>query len=316
MTKENTKPEAEIRALIADWSRAIERRDLDGIVANYTEKTVLFDAIPPFRSVGKSAIRALWEQCLPYFPERFRSEHKDLAVEADGDVAFVHGLHRFIPEEVDHPAGMTNMRVTACYRRIDGRWTVAHEHVSVPFNPMTSKAVFEKPGSEGEEAKVSSAVERAEAMGIHRVTPHLVCAGAAKAIDFYKEAFGATEMVRMPTPDGRLMHAALSINGSSVMLVDEFPEMGGAAPTTLKGSPVTMHLTVDDADAAAERAVKAGATIVMPVADQFWGDRYGLIADPFGHLWSIATPGEAPLDPAEIAARAGNVEMNCGPGAA
>jgi uncharacterized glyoxalase superfamily protein PhnB len=122
------------------------------------------------------------------------------------------------------------------------------------------------------------------------VTPHLVCAGAAEAIDFYVKAFGATEMIRLPGPDGKLMHACVSINGSSVMLVDEFPEMGGASPKRLGGTPVTIHLIVDDVDATAERAIAAGAKVVMPVADMFWGDRYGVIEDPFGHHWSIATP--------------------------
>jgi uncharacterized glyoxalase superfamily protein PhnB len=138
--------------------------------------------------------------------------------------------------------------------------------------------------------RTNRAAERAAAHGVHAVTPHLVCAGAADAIEFYKQAFGATEMMRLPGPDGKLLHACVSINGSSVMLVDEFPEMGGTSPRTLKGTPVTIHLIVDDVDAFVERAVAASATVVMPVADQFWGDRYGLIEDPFGHRWSVATP--------------------------
>jgi uncharacterized glyoxalase superfamily protein PhnB len=141
--------------------------------------------------------------------------------------------------------------------------------------------------------KINKAVEQAAAHGVHAVTPHLVCAGAAEAIEFYKKAFGATELIRVPGSDGKLMHACVSINGSSVMLVDEYPEMGGTSPKTLKGTPVTIHLIVDDADAFVQRAVDAGATVVMPVEDQFWGDRYGLIEDPFGHRWSVATPKRA-----------------------
>jgi PhnB protein len=125
--------------------------------------------------------------------------------------------------------------------------------------------------------------------GMHPVTPHLICAGAADAIEFYKKAFGAVEEGRLPGPNGRLMHAMIRINGSAVMLVDEMPEWGALGPKSLKGSPVTIHLYVDDADAFAERAVKAGAKITMPVADQFWGDRYGKLEDPFGHHWSVAT---------------------------
>jgi uncharacterized glyoxalase superfamily protein PhnB len=125
--------------------------------------------------------------------------------------------------------------------------------------------------------------------GMHSVTPHLVCAGAAKAIEFYKQAFGAEEGARLPGPDGRLMHATVKIGDSQVMLVDEMPEWGALGPKSLKGSPVTIHLYVDDVDAVVARAVKAGAKVTMPVADQFWGDRYGKLEDPFGHHWSVAT---------------------------
>jgi uncharacterized glyoxalase superfamily protein PhnB len=125
--------------------------------------------------------------------------------------------------------------------------------------------------------------------GMHSVTPHLVCAGAANAIEFYKQAFGAEEGARLPGPDGRLMHATVKIGDSQVMLVDEMPEWGALGPKSLKGSPVTIHLYVDDVDAVVARAVQAGAKVTMPVADQFWGDRYGKLEDPFGHHWSVAT---------------------------
>ena len=125
--------------------------------------------------------------------------------------------------------------------------------------------------------------------GMHSITPHLVCAGAASAIEFYKKAFGATEQGRLPGPNGRLMHAALKIGDSTVMLVDEMPEWGALGPKSLKGSPVTIHLYVVDVDAFVARAVAAGAKITMPVDDMFWGDRYGKLEDPFGHHWSVAT---------------------------
>ncbi len=125
--------------------------------------------------------------------------------------------------------------------------------------------------------------------GMHTVTPHLTCAGASDAIEFYKKAFGAIEMARMPGPGGKLMHAMVKIGDSPVMLVDEFPEWGGTGPKTLKGTPVTIHLQVPDADAMFKSAVDAGATVKMPIADMFWGDRYGVVIDPFGHSWSIAT---------------------------
>ncbi|MDB5923131.1 MAG: glyoxalase/bleomycin resistance protein/dioxygenase [Betaproteobacteria bacterium] len=124
---------------------------------------------------------------------------------------------------------------------------------------------------------------------MHTVTPHLICAGAADAIEFYKKAFKAVEESRLPGPQGRLMHAMIRIEGSAVMLVDEMPECGALGPRSLKGSPVTIHLYVEDVDAFVRRAVDAGAKITMPVADMFWGDRYGKLEDPFGHHWSVAT---------------------------
>jgi uncharacterized glyoxalase superfamily protein PhnB len=125
--------------------------------------------------------------------------------------------------------------------------------------------------------------------GMHTVTPHLVCAGAADAIAFYQKAFNAVEVMRMPGPGGKLIHASVRIGDSAVMLVDEMPEHGALGPKALKGSPVTIHLFVEDVDAFVARAVAAGAKVTMPVADMFWGDRYGRIEDPFGHHWSIAT---------------------------
>ncbi|RYD25081.1 MAG: VOC family protein [Verrucomicrobiaceae bacterium] len=125
--------------------------------------------------------------------------------------------------------------------------------------------------------------------GMRTVTPHLVCAGAADAIEFYKKAFGATENMRLAAPDGKLMHGCVSIGDSMVMLVDEMPDCGCMGPKSIGGSPVTIHLQVEDADALHDRAVKAGATATMPMADMFWGDRYGIVTDPFGHNWSIAT---------------------------
>lgn len=124
---------------------------------------------------------------------------------------------------------------------------------------------------------------------MHTITPHIVCAGASEAIAFYIKAFGATEMARMPTPEGKLMHAMIKIGDSNIMLVDEMPEWKALGPKSLKGTPVTLHMYVADADAAFKRAIDAGATSIMPVEETFWGDRYGVLQDPFGHQWSIAT---------------------------
>jgi PhnB protein len=124
---------------------------------------------------------------------------------------------------------------------------------------------------------------------MHTVTPHLICDGAADAIEFYKKAFNAVEMMRLPGPQGKLIHASIRIGDSVVMLADEFPEWGSFGPNSLKGSPVTIHLQVEDVDALFEQAVSAGAEVKMPVQDMFWGDRYGYLEDPFGHHWAIAT---------------------------
>jgi PhnB protein len=126
---------------------------------------------------------------------------------------------------------------------------------------------------------------------ISPLSPHLFVSNAAAAIDFYKQAFGAEELARHAAPDGkRLMHAALLVNGTTLMLCDDFPEYRGgkgSTPEAIGGSPVILHLQVKDADAAFNQAVAAGAKVAMPIADQFWGDRYGQITDPFGHTWSI-----------------------------
>ncbi len=131
---------------------------------------------------------------------------------------------------------------------------------------------------------------RAIPEGFHRVTPHLVVRGAARAIEFYKKAFGAEELNRSPGPGGLLMHAAIKIGDSVVMLCDEFPQMQRwVAPDSLHGTTTALHLYVEDADAVFARALAAGAKASLPIMDAFWGDRYGKLTDPFGHEWSVAT---------------------------
>jgi PhnB protein len=125
--------------------------------------------------------------------------------------------------------------------------------------------------------------------GYHTITPALTIRDAAKAIEFYKAAFGATERGVMKGPDGKIMHAELKIGDSIIMMSDEFPEFGSLSPQSVGGTSVNLHIYLDGVDAAFDRAVQAGATVVMPVMDQFWGDRYGRLKDPFGHNWSIAT---------------------------
>lgn len=130
-------------------------------------------------------------------------------------------------------------------------------------------------------------------MSIHEVFPYLCVRGAAKAIDFYVQAFGAREKFRLTEPSGRIGHAELEFGGASVMLADEFPEYGILGPESIGGSAVTIHLHVDDADAVIARAVAAGAQVLIAPQDQFYGERSGRIRDPFGHSWNIGHSIEA-----------------------
>jgi PhnB protein len=125
--------------------------------------------------------------------------------------------------------------------------------------------------------------------GYHTLTPFLTVRDAIRAIEFYKQAFGAQERGVMKGPDGKVMHAELKIGDSIIMLSDEFPEFGALSPQSSGGAGMGLHIYVDGVDAAFDRAVNAGAQVEMPVTDQFWGDRYGKLKDPFGHKWSIAT---------------------------
>jgi len=125
--------------------------------------------------------------------------------------------------------------------------------------------------------------------GFHTLTPHLTVRDADKALEFYKNALGAEVLGVARMPDGKVMHASLRIGDSMLMLNEEMPEYGGLSPLSLGGSGVTIHIYTDNVDQAFNRAVSAGAQVKMPVMDQFWGDRYGMVADPFGHKWSLAT---------------------------
>jgi PhnB protein len=139
--------------------------------------------------------------------------------------------------------------------------------------------------------------------GYHTVTPYITVKGAAQAIDFYTRAFGARESARMTAPDGKhVMHAEIRIGDSIVMLSDESPQMGNRSPQTLGGTTASIFLYVPDVDTAFKRAVDAGARAIMPPTDMFWGDRFGKLADPFGHEWAMATHKED-LDPEEIRKR-------------
>jgi PhnB protein len=147
--------------------------------------------------------------------------------------------------------------------------------------------------------------------GYHSVTPYLIVRGAARAIEFYEQAFGAVERFRMPGPGGRVGHAEIAIGDSCVMLADEVPEMGYVGPEAAGGTPVTFLIYVEDVDNRFANALAAGATEVQPVEDKFWGDRTGQLRDPFGHLWTLATHVED-VPPDEIERRAAKVmQQHC-----
>jgi PhnB protein len=138
--------------------------------------------------------------------------------------------------------------------------------------------------------------------GFHTASPSLTIDGAAEAIEFYRRAFGATERMRMPMPDGKIGHAELEIGDSVIMLNDPFPQSAVKSPKELGGTTVSVVLYVEDVDSVVQDAIDAGATVTMPVEDQFWGDRFGTVSDPFGHHWGIATHKED-LTPEEMAER-------------
>jgi PhnB protein len=128
--------------------------------------------------------------------------------------------------------------------------------------------------------------------GYHSVTPHLIIKGAAQALEFYKKAFGAVELMRFPGPDGKIGHAEIRLGDSPIMLADEYPDMGFRSPQSLAGTPVSILLYVEDVDSQFKQAIAAGATVLREVRDQFYGDRSGTLTDPFGHVWTLATHKE------------------------
>ena len=144
--------------------------------------------------------------------------------------------------------------------------------------------------------------------GYHAVTPYLIVNGGAKAIDFYKKAFGATELFRLAQPDGKIGHAEIKIGDSPIMLADEAPQMGAKSPQSFGGSPVGIHLYVEDVDKVFNQAIAAGAKVERPVEDKFYGDRAGGIIDPFGHRWYISTHKED-VPPEELEKRAAALHM-------
>jgi PhnB protein len=171
------------------------------------------------------------------------------------------------------------------------------------FAPASEGAHEQSYVREGLEWESMTSSVKAIPEGYHSVTPYLIVSGAADAIEFYRSAFGAREVMRLAQPGGKVGHAEIEIGDSRIMLADEYPDMDARSPTAFGGTPVSLHLYVDDVDAIAQQAIAAGARERRPVKDQFYGDRTGSLEDPFGHVWHIASHKED-LSPDEIKRRA------------
>ncbi|SHI10634.1 Uncharacterized conserved protein PhnB, glyoxalase superfamily [Pollutimonas bauzanensis] len=278
----STVAQGEIRARVESWIEAVKGGDVKAIMSHYASDVVAFDAVSQLQFKGVQDYGKHWEACMAMCPGPMIFEPRELDIAAQGDLAFGHCLLRCGMKDDKGQEKASWMRMSSCYRQIDGKWTIVHEHFSAPFDMQSGKALFDLTP---DGAPAVSRIPR----GMNSITPHLICAGAADAVEFYKKAFNATEIRRLAGPEGKLVHASVRIGDSVVMLMDEFPQWGSLGPKSLKGSPVTVHLYVDDVDASMERAAAAGAKVVMPAEDMFWGDRYGVVEDPFGHRWSIAT---------------------------
>jgi PhnB protein len=147
--------------------------------------------------------------------------------------------------------------------------------------------------------------------GHHTATPYMIVSGGAAALDYYKKAFGAEELMRMGGPGGKVMHAEFQIGDSRIMIADEFPEMGAKSPKTLGGSPMSLCLYVNDCDTVFDRAIAAGGTVVRPLMNQFYGDRSGTLTDPFGHQWTVSTHVED-VSPEEMDRRMAEMQKKGG----
>ena len=275
-----------INELYDTWLGAVRRQALDGVMDCYTDDLVAYDAVLALQFTGKEAYRKHWQACMEFCPARDKTpvfELHDLNVRSSGDLAYAHGLVRCGFEDGEKRE-TSWMRMTSGLRREGEQWRIAHEHFSAPFDMPSGKALFDLSPDD------DSSKPRAIPPGMSSVTAHLVCSDASAAMEFYRKAFNAMEM-----PHGRLevdgifMHGELSIGDSVIMIGQEDERCCSISPSSLKGTPVTLHLYVKDVDQAFKQALDVGAKEIMPPADMFWGDRYGVVEDPFGHRWSLAT---------------------------
>ncbi len=283
---ESATTQSAVEQLYERWQSAVRSQDLDTVISLYTEDVLAFDAVLALQFRGKEAYRKHWQACMEMCPMAGKEpvfEMKGLEVQAEGDVAFAHALMHCGFKE-DGKVEASWMRMTAGLKRLGGDWKIAHEHFSAPFEMPSGKAMFHLSPDAPPDAV------RPVPAGMSTITPHIVCSDAPAAIEFYKNAFAAMELPghRLEV-DGVFMHSEIVIGDSFVMIAQEDERCGSASPSTLKGTPFTLHLYVPDVDHAFKRALEAGAREIMPATDMFWGDRYGVVEDPFGHRWSLAT---------------------------
>lgn len=284
---ESLTTESAINELYENWLVAVKKAAVDDIMACYTEDILAYDAIWALQFKGKEAYRKHWQACMDFCPigqgKTPLFSFRGLTVRSSGDTAYVHALVHCGFQEGDKVEASW-MRMSAGLRREGDQWRIAHEHFSAPFHMPTGKGLFDlSPDDDG--AKV-----RPVPAGMSTVTAHLVCKGAGAAMDFYKKAFGAIEMPNARLEiDGTFLHGELTIGDSVIMLGEEDARCGSLSPQSLKGTPVCLHLYVKDVDQSFKQALEAGATEVFAPTDMFWGDRYGVVRDPFGHQWSLAT---------------------------
>lgn len=211
--------QSEVRQAIQRWQGAIQTRDINQIMSSYTPDVVAYDAVLQLRFKGKEAYGKHWQLCLEMCTNDMVFEPAEMHISVSGGLALVYCLVRCGEKDESGQQNVSWMRMTTGYKKVDGQWLIEHEHFSAPFDMASFKALFDlDPDNEHKVRSVPS--------GMNTVTPHLVCAGASKAIEFYTKAFNAKEISRLADPDGKLMHAEIRIGDSVVMLMDENKKWG------------------------------------------------------------------------------------------
>jgi PhnB protein len=293
--------ETNIRRLVATHVAALHDKNVAAAMANVDENILSFDLAPPLANRGAATYRRNLEAWFPTWDGPIDYEQANLEVTIGGDVAFTTAYNRLGGAKSGQGTHHLWVRITAGLKRIEGRWRIVHEHVSVPFYmdgslkaavdlspPALRRRQTPHPTRDSlkMDTKVATTPTDTGQMEITGgVAPYLMLDGAIKAADLYLRAFGAEDVSRVPPDDkGRSMHCHVRINGGSVMISDFYPEHGHPA---VAPQAFNLHLQVDDFDAWWDRAAAAGLEVALAPHDAFWGDRYGQLRDPFGVNWTI-----------------------------